>query len=278
MKSVPCGMFMISIPLFILTLIQFCGISHASCAALNYCNGHGDCVESTSSCECYDGYGSESDITDYRSPSCNTRVCPSGKAWADVPTASDTAHALAECSNRGICDRGSGECTCFDGFTGDACQRMECPNDCSGHGRCLSMRQMAQLSEALPLSDVTTYDGEEDTVTWDEDMIYGCVCDSSWEVGLASGETQTPEWFGPDCSLRHCPSGDDPVTTADETNCWNVTAAGGRGTGAEGNLCHVDCSNRGLCDYETGLCSCFIGHYGHNCALLSVYATSSDEL
>jgi len=40
-----------------------------------------------------------------------------------VPTAADTAHALAECSNAGICNRGTGKCECFDGFEGDACQR-----------------------------------------------------------------------------------------------------------------------------------------------------------
>ena len=57
-------------------------------------------------------------------------------------------------------------------------------------------------------------------------MIYGCVCDSSWEVGLGAGQTQEPEWFGPDCSLRHCPSGDDPTTTEeDETDCSNATSS-----------------------------------------------------
>lgn len=61
-------------------------------------------------------------------------------------------------------------------------------------------------------------------MTWDEEMIYGCVCDSSWEVGLGFGQTQEPEWFGPDCSLRHCPSGDDPSTVDDETDCYNVTS------------------------------------------------------
>ena len=45
------------------------------------------------------------------------------------------------------------------------------------------------------------------------------MCDSGWSVGLDSGETQLAEWFGPDCSLRRCPSGDDPWTTVDETNC-----------------------------------------------------------
>lgn len=67
--------------------------------------------------------------------------------------------------------------------------------------------------------------GEDDSVTWDEEMIYGCVCDSAWEVGLGAGQTQEPEWFGPDCSLRHCPSGDDPNTDVDETDCFGVTSS-----------------------------------------------------
>ena len=67
------------------------------------------------------------------------------------------------------------------------------------------MKEMATLTDALPLSPPTTYSGKETTTTWDEDAIFGCVCDSAWAVGLGSGETQTPEWFGYDCSLRHCP-------------------------------------------------------------------------
>ena len=34
---------------------------------------------------------------------------------------------------------------------------------------------------------------------------------------------------------------------------------------AKGNLCHVECSNRGLCNYNTGLCSCFKGWHGEAC-------------
>jgi hypothetical protein len=40
----------------------------------------------------------------------------------------------------------------------------------------------------------------QSTTTWDEDRMYGCVCDSSWAVGLRSGERQSSQWFGPDCS------------------------------------------------------------------------------
>mmetsp|Transcript_19420 Transcript_19420/g.77336 ORF Transcript_19420/g.77336 Transcript_19420/m.77336 type:complete len:106 (-) Transcript_19420:160-477(-) len=104
-------------------------------------------------------------------------------------------------------------------------------------------------------------------------MIFGCVCDSSWPVGLGAGERQEPEWFGYDCSLRHCPSGDDPLTThVDETNCTNVTATYGFGVGADGNVCHVDCANRGICDHATGECDCFTGHYGTDCTLTSALA------
>lgn len=144
---------------------------------------------------------------------------------------------------------------------------------CSGHGRCLSMRDLARNSEALPLQSTTyTYEGYPSTITWDQDKIYGCVCDSSWSVGLASGYTQTPEWFGPDCSRRHCPSGDDPMTTTDETDCYGTTATSGTGVGLSGNLCQVDCANRGICNYDTGVCSCFDGFYGIACTSISALA------
>jgi len=232
----------------------------------NYCNGHGVCNGATSTCDCFEGFGASTDITLYRAPDCSALTCPSGKAWGDVPTSANVAHALAECSNRGSCDRSKGICSCFDGFTGDACQRMKCPGDCSGHGQCVSISQMARMPNAFPLNNITFYEGYESSTTWDEDIIYGCVCDSSWSVGLKAGERQRSEWFGPDCSLRRCPSGDDPETTGDETDCSGV------GGGERNNTCHVDCANRGLCDHYRGLCNCFDGYYGANCTLRDAHA------
>ena len=186
----------------------------------------------------------------------------------------------------------------------------------------MSMKEMARRLDALPLNDgwaryvprvpapssrtdpenapprryenesssrtnwtVVRYEGSDHSTTWDEDLGVGCLCDSTWAVGLKPGERQSPEFFGADCSLRHCPSGDDPLTEVDETDCTNKTAAGGRGVGKPGNICHVrssgaaffllsgdrrappqaDCSNRGTCDFNNGLCRCYKGHTGVAC-------------
>jgi hypothetical protein len=58
-------------------------------------------------------------------PCASSGVCPAGKAIADIPTGTNKAHALAECSNRGRCNRQSGQCQCFPPFTGAACEKSE---------------------------------------------------------------------------------------------------------------------------------------------------------
>ena len=146
----------------------------------------------------------------------------------------------------------------------------------------MSIRQLSSMPDALPLSDYWNYyetgrrfplygGGREGNVevggntTWDERTLYKCHCDSSWSVGLGNGETQESEYYGDACQLKHCPSGDDPMTTADETNCTGVVAKGGKAKGRPGNKCHVECSNRGLCDLTVGECMCFEGFWGVAC-------------
>lgn len=90
----------------------------------------------------------------------NKLIVLGGKSWADVPISPTQAHQLQECSNRGSCDRLNGQCQCFQGFTGSACNRMECPNNCSGHGVCVSLKQMARMQNALPLAPNTFYEGD----------------------------------------------------------------------------------------------------------------------
>lgn len=96
----------------------------------------------------------------------------------------DEAHFYRECSNKGICDRTSGQCECFAGYWGEGCDRTVCPNDCNGHGVCRTLA-----------------DSYEDTYeAWDLHKTATCVCD--------------PGFSGPSCSLRDCPRGADPVENA----------------------------------------------------------------
>jgi hypothetical protein len=168
----------------------------------------------------------------------------------------------------------------------------------------MTLKAMASEVNAEPFGPPATYGGSIETSTWDEDKIYGCVCDSSWTVGFGAGATQATQWYGPDCSLKRCPSGDDPMTTEVETDCaWKAdngatwmgdvgsdgekyapgatlpegvsvatvgTGVLGRTAGDIGNKCHVECSNRGICDRATGACACFNGHAGAACELFQI--------
>ena len=35
--------------------------------------------------------------------------------------------------------------------------------------------------------------------------------------------------------------------------------------GKPGNKCYVECSRRGMCNHNTGVCTCFPGSTGANC-------------
>ena len=114
---------------------------------------------------------------------CSLRTCPYGTAWAAKPVAVNNGHPLTECSNKGMCNRETGECKCFDDYDGMACERTSCPNDCSGKGVCLSQKSLA-------ISALTVYESP-----WDAEKHVGCKCDIGYR--------------GPDCSQKECPSGSD---------------------------------------------------------------------
>lgn len=160
--------------LLVLALVACAGVALAACP--NHCSGRGTCGEDDK-CACY---------SRYQGPDCSERKCKENIAWVDGTVAAP--HAYAECSNKGICDRETGECVCNPLFDGAACQRMICPNACSGHGTCEYINDLA---------------GSYAASNWDATKIQGCKCDGGWE--------------GYDCSLRMCPRGDDPLTIHDAT-------------------------------------------------------------
>jgi len=110
-------------------------------------------------------------------------------ATSDGTVLPNTAHYYMECSNKGICDRVSGTCTCIEGYEGSACQRASCPSSsagvCSGHGTCQTIKTLA------------SWDFNNIYDLWDEHSTMGCYCDGGYS--------------GPDCSERICKYGVDPL-------------------------------------------------------------------
>lgn len=113
---------------------------------------------------------------------------------SDLQSLTNSAHYYMECSNKGRCDRTTGECQCFDGYDGVACQRASCPgypNSCSGHGVCKTIKQLAESDYGNVYK------------LWDKDVTMGCECDHGYG--------------GPDCSERKCKYGVDPLYLDDAT-------------------------------------------------------------
>merc|ERR1712216_155830 len=86
-------------------------------------------------------------------------------------------------------------------YTGAACERSVCPNDCSGNG-------------------VGTMIRASYTKNWDALKQQGCWCDYGFR--------------GADCSLIECPSNSDPIVS----DPWGTaTKYGGRLEGYTGEAC-----------------------------------------
>lgn len=119
-----------------------------------------------------------------------TQKAPNGD-WENWPlhAKNGEGHFYMECSNRGLCNRQTGECECFPGYTGSACRRSVCPSvtaeECSGHGTCETIAELAALASS-------SYS------LWDKDMQRSCLCD--------------PGYTGIACNQRLCPYGDDVLT------------------------------------------------------------------
>eukprot|EP01006_Ploeotia_vitrea_P029148 TRINITY_DN61727_c0_g3_i1.p1 TRINITY_DN61727_c0_g3~~TRINITY_DN61727_c0_g3_i1.p1 ORF type:complete len:728 (+),score=-17.06 TRINITY_DN61727_c0_g3_i1:184-2367(+) len=208
---------MLELIINLLLLCYFNDIVNGECP--NGCNGHGKCM-AYDMCYCQRNWqGNDcservcafgrahvdspkgdldmsSTITDpYIQVVENDNVYPFGTTEmyprfedTDLTPLKNTAHDYMECSNKGSCNRETGECECFDGYDGVACQRASCPGypvSCSGHGVCKSAKQLA----------FANYGNEYKL--WDQDISMGCECD--------------PGYSGSDCSDRLCKYGVDPL-------------------------------------------------------------------
>lgn len=139
--------------------------------------------------------------------------CPFELAWAGAPDKSGATHNYAECAGKGICDRETGQCECFGGFEGKACGRQSCPDDCSGHGTCEYMNELAFGTVFGDYYDASTtsYKGlgagaaiPGGDFSWDADRARACVCDGGWT--------------GINCASRMCPYGNDVMALRADTS------------------------------------------------------------
>ena len=118
-----------------------------------------------------------------------TQWSATGAPESFIQFGAQEAHGYMECSNKGLCGRSTGDCVCFDGYEGSACQRTVCPNACNGNGVC---RNIVDLSRSLSTVNAESYP------LWDGLKNQHCVCD--------------PGFSGNDCSIRLCPVNADPLT------------------------------------------------------------------
>lgn len=181
------------------TFLVLIGLTAVKASCDNQCNGHGSCLINDV-CKCYDNWGLG---LSHDSGDCSDRICPFELAWVDHPDKKGAFHKYAECAGRGICDRATGDCTCFDGYEGKACQRTTCPNDCSGHGVC---EFIDELTYGATWNDYTNQRFNDESKsfpyhTWDTERIRACVCDATY------GDY--------DCSKKICPYGTDVLDTRD---------------------------------------------------------------
>lgn len=173
-------------------------------------------------------------------PDCSRKSCPYGEAFGvhkrtngafTIGTGTPKLHtALLECSGVGSCDHKTGKCECQPGYTGEACHRTACPNDCSGFGVCTTLYDYV---DKIVKDDDSNYYVDFSSAAYngfDKSASRGCVCDKGRR--------------GPDCSIKECPSGADIM--------------GGHGA-SKGRTC----SGRGKC--VDGICKCFEGFKGNMC-------------
>jgi len=213
--------------------MMMAALASVQAACDNQCSGHGNC-EIDDVCQCYDnwGVGLSKDSGD-----CSDRICPFELAWVETPVTLLNGvghfHRYAECANRGICDRSTGNCECFDGYDGKGCQRTTCPNDCSGHGTCEfieDMRYRAVWADYVDVSHST------DIVAPFALHSHGEVEDSSDTNALKSNYS----WF-PETTFRSLPA---KIPFHD----WDVHKT--RGCVCDAQYADIDCSKR-MCPYGT---------------------------
>ena len=177
------------------------------------------------------------------------------------------------CWSRGQCVASTGQCYCDAGFAGVACEHAAdrwCPNNCGGHGRCLTNGTCvctpgyggADCSEIVVPDCATGCSGRGACAG----ASGACACDAGYAGVDCSAVIPTCPLS---CSARgRCVDGAARIDGS-VGRCECDAGFGGAGCELAINPCPLGCSGRGACDHATQRCVCRPGFSGAACEVVA---------
>lgn len=193
---------------------------------------------------------------------------------------------IAHCNMQGMCWNGT--CECEEWFGGRACQKLMCPNYCSGNGHCVLDNSTMRYAEILALNissaaENTTgklYAEDIHRIATRDSLLYNLTANVANTTEFAvRGEVRraieefmartAPKkcqcadgFFGPDCSARQCLNDCSGHGICVNGTCGCEDRWGG--VDCSEKRCINGCSGHGEC-YD-GTCICDAGWTGDDCA------------
>lgn len=224
---------------------QFYGESCEFSRCLDDCSGHGYCEKGECTCSpgwkgagCGIAYTVEPVKTGIRT---RIEAEPAHLRSALQGIRGGAKSCAMNCSGQGRCDTETGSCSCYSGYTGNACENY-CPNFCSKQGRCLQGACICLMGFAgVDCSIKICCSGHGDCTLPGQ-----CVCNEGW-VGDQCQVAKS-------CADPKCNS----HGTCETGSCKCDSGWTGETCGEEPSECG-GCPPEGSCDRETGTCMCGAG-------------------
>ncbi|KAJ6238881.1 ras gtpase-activating protein [Anaeramoeba flamelloides] len=206
-----------------------------------------------------------------------------------------------QCENDGVCNTNN-ICECVEGYYGEYCSKLTCPDDKCDHGTCLNKTGECICDDMYGgvSCDLNLCEEDYDNCTYPQGTCdYSgkngfCVCDK--EEGWTGSDCNTricdtincgenydpprgkcslngvcdcfPNYSGSNCQYINCIEGTDKcnngVCLEEDGSC--ECEKGYTGTYCDYYLCDaIECKNGGECIVETGQCKCATGFTGATC-------------